>query len=225
MLRIKPDTAVTPTRERLLLVALKCFGHRDYDSVSTREIVDLAGVNISAISYHFSGKHGLYLATAEYLAERIHTEIKPLIDEIQNRLVDAGKDECRIMIKQLIEGLVHNLLFGELSEDAAGLIFREQNHPTKAFDFLYEKFMLPVQKTYSMLIARIMDSDPDSQETMLLTHSLVGQIVIYRMGRETILRRLGKKKFSSEDVQQIAELVTSISLKVINCENKTGEPK
>jgi len=111
---------------------------------------------------------------------------------------------------------VHQLLFGELSEDAAGLIFREQNHPTKAFDYLYEKFMLPMHKTYSILVGKILNSDPESQQILLLTHSLIGQIVIYRMGRETILRRMGKKKFSSSDVKQIAELVTSISLKAVS---------
>ncbi|MCP3671701.1 MAG: CerR family C-terminal domain-containing protein [Gammaproteobacteria bacterium] len=212
MLNIQAKT----TRERLLLTALKCFGHRDYDSVSTREIVDLAGVNISAISYHFNGKQGLYLATAEYLAENIRNQMKPLLDEIQNRLLDAGKDECLQMTKQLIQALVHNLLLGKLSADAVGLIFREQDHPTQAFDFLYEKFMLPMQQTYAMLIGRITDSDPESQHIKLLTHSLVGQVVIYQMGRETILRRLGKKQFSREDVQQIAELVTAASLKAVN---------
>jgi len=207
---------VQTTRERLLLAALKSFGHRDYDSVSTREIVEMAGANISAISYHFGGKKGLYLATAEYLAEQIQAEMKPLIEEIHQQLEKADQEECRQLISQLIQGLVHQLLFGELSEDAAGLIFREQNHPTKAFDFLYEKFMLPMHKTYSILVGKILNSDPESQQILLLTHSLIGQIVIYRMGRETILRRMGKRKFSSSDVKQIAELVTSISLKAVS---------
>jgi len=203
------------TRERVLQAALKCFGHRDYDSVSTREIVELAGANISAISYHFGGKQGLYLATAEYLSDYIQGQINPLMEDINQRMERADQAECRHLIGQLIQGLVQNLLFGELSEDAAGLIFREQNHPTAAFDYMYDKFMLPMQDTYSRLIAKIMQSDPDSQEVKLLTHSLVGQIVIYRMGRETILRRLGKSSFSTHDVKQIAALITNISLKAI----------
>ncbi len=209
-------TEAKATRERVLLAALKCFGHRDYDSVSTREIVELAEANISAISYHFGGKQGLYLATAEYLSDHIQAQMKPLMEDIHQRMQRADQDECHRLIGQLIEGLVQNLLFGELSEDAAGLIFREQNHPTAAFDFMYDKFMLPMQNTYSRLIAKIVERDPDSQEIKLLTHSLVGQIVIFRMGRETILRRLGKSSFSTDDVKQIAELVINISLKAIS---------
>ncbi len=203
------------TRDRLLQAALKAFGHNDFNAVSTREIVEIAGANISAISYHFGGKQGLYLATAEYMAEAMQAEMKPLLENIQNRLVSAEEDDCRGLLRQLIHGFVHNLLMGEISEDAAGLIFREQNHPTDAFDILYDKFMLPMQKTYSMLVARITGGDPDSRETMLITHSLLGQIVIYRMGRETILRRLGVERFSVEDVNQITDIISNLSLKAI----------
>jgi TetR/AcrR family transcriptional regulator, regulator of cefoperazone and chloramphenicol sensitivity len=207
------------TRERLLLAALKSFGHNDFDAVSTREIVEIAGANISAISYHFGGKRGLYLATAEYMAERMQAKMKPLMESIRSQLVYSDKDGCQELLKQLIHGFVHNLLMGEVSEDAAGLIFREQNHPTDAFDFLYDKFMLPMQTIYSMLVARITGADPDAKETMLITHSLLGQIVIYRMGRETILRRLGIKRFSADDVNQIAELISALSLKALNGES------
>jgi TetR/AcrR family transcriptional regulator, regulator of cefoperazone and chloramphenicol sensitivity len=211
------------TRIRLLLAALKCFGHRDYDAVSTREIVDLAEANISAISYHFGGKQGLYLATVDFLAERIQDKLQPLIEDIDQRLADADREACCQMMSELVGGLAHNLLSGELSEDAAGLIFREQNHPTEAFDYLYDKFMLPVQDCCSRIIAKALGSDPKSQETMFLSHSLIGQIAIFRMGRETILRRMGKKHFSAEDVKQIADLVISNSLKAM-APSRTGNP-
>lgn len=204
------------TREQLLLSALKCFGHRDYDAVSTREIVEAAGANISAISYHFGGKEQLYLATADYLAERIQSEIEPLLRHIRERFDDADREGCLQLLKHLIDSLVHNLLFGELSEDAAGLIFREQNHPTKAFDSLYEKFMLPIQQIYSMLIGKITAADPESIDIKLMTHTLMGQIVIYRMGRETILRRIGKKSFTQEDISKIAEQISKATLKAVS---------
>ena len=70
MSNTSPDDPGASTRRRLLQAALRAFGRRDYDAVSTREIVEAAGANISAISYHLGGKQGLYLATAEFLAEK-----------------------------------------------------------------------------------------------------------------------------------------------------------
>lgn len=208
----------TNTKERLLQAALKAFGHNDFNTVSIREIADISGANISAISYHFGGKQGLYLATAEYLADGIQAKMRPLLDNIRDRLESANVEECRELMRQLIHALVHNLIFGEIGEHAAGLIFREQNHPTAAFDILYKKLMLPLHTVFSLLVARITAADPEAKHTVLLTHSLLGQILIYRMGRETIMRRLGTNKFSAADANEIAEVISALSLKALGSE-------
>lgn len=50
------------SRKRLLLMAGKLFAEKGFGSVSTRDIANAAGVNISLISYYFNGKDGLYTA-------------------------------------------------------------------------------------------------------------------------------------------------------------------
>ena len=47
------------TRQRLLRSALHAFGHNDYNAVSNRRLVNDAGANVAAISYHFGGKREL----------------------------------------------------------------------------------------------------------------------------------------------------------------------
>ena len=76
------QSAQTDTRTRLLRTSLAIFAHRDFDAVSVREIVEQAGANIAAISYHFGGKQGLYLATAEFLADAMHDELGPTLARI-----------------------------------------------------------------------------------------------------------------------------------------------
>ena len=88
-----PDGDGKPTRERLLLASLKTFGHKDYEAVSTREIVELAQANISAISYHFGGKDNLYV-------EAFRAMLGPLRDQ-GHPAVRAGFDSLAILIAAL----------------------------------------------------------------------------------------------------------------------------
>ena len=69
------------TRTRLLRASLTTFAQRDFEAVSVREIVERAGANIAAVSYHFGGKQGLYLATAEFLATALHAELGPTLTQ------------------------------------------------------------------------------------------------------------------------------------------------
>ncbi|MCO4754484.1 MAG: TetR/AcrR family transcriptional regulator [Bacteriovoracaceae bacterium] len=53
------------TRDTLISEAQELFLEKGYDGTSVREIAAQAQVNISSISYYFSGKQGLYQACIE----------------------------------------------------------------------------------------------------------------------------------------------------------------
>jgi AcrR family transcriptional regulator len=53
------------TRRALLDAATRLFAQRGYDGTSVRDIAEAAGVNLAMVSYHFSGKEGLYAACIE----------------------------------------------------------------------------------------------------------------------------------------------------------------
>ncbi len=58
-----PRSDGVEARQRLLYAALALFAAKGYAKTSTREIARAAGMNISAISYYFGDKAGLYAAT------------------------------------------------------------------------------------------------------------------------------------------------------------------
>lgn len=51
------------TKEAILDTALELFALQGYDATSTRQIAQKSNANLSAISYHFGSKEGLYKAS------------------------------------------------------------------------------------------------------------------------------------------------------------------
>lgn len=66
------------TYNKLITSGIKLFGDYGFDTVSVRDIVADSEVNISAVSYHFGGKHELYQAVVNYLALEVKTRLSEL---------------------------------------------------------------------------------------------------------------------------------------------------
>lgn len=74
-----PSTAV---RSRLLEAAKASFLADDYHRVSTRQIAEQAGANVSMIHYYFGSKEGLY-------EEMIRETLKPLLEVLDGPLLSS----------------------------------------------------------------------------------------------------------------------------------------
>lgn len=206
------DNSENDTRARLLRTALTVFGHHDFDAVSVRQIVQQADANIAAVSYHFGGKQGLYLATAEYLAEQLNTGLAPMLEHIRAAADTASPDQAAALLRELIGGLARNLLRSGFHDDATGFILREQHQPTDAFDVLYQRLMLPIQHTVQTLVQRLTGGQLESTaDAVLVTHALLGQLLAFRMARTTVLRRLDQAEFSDTDIDRIATLIGGLT--------------
>lgn len=203
----------------MLETALATFAHRDFEAVSIREIVELAGANIAAVSYHFGGKQGLYLAAAEFLADSLQAELGPALAQIRTSTEKACPDSARQLLDGLIQRLVHSLTMDRLGDDAAGFILREQHRPTAAFDILYDRLMLPIQQTYQLLVARILGDDaPGERRQILMTHALIGQILAFRTARTTVLRRLGQTGLTEADAGEIAVTISRLTFNALQAD-------
>lgn len=201
----------TDTRQRLLQAALSAFGRHDFDSVSVRRIVEDAGVNIAAISYHFGGKHELYLQTAEYLAESLRAGIGPSMQAIEAEIPKADVAQCRRLLSGLIGEFAETLLTGELGEHAPGFIFREQSQPSQAFDILYAKLFAPMHRTMTELVSRVRGLPADGDEARMVAHGLLGQVIAFRAARTTLLRHLSRPAYTRADLRRIKDLVSAMT--------------
>ena len=135
------------TREKIMQIATNLFAQRGFAGVSIRELTIAADVNISAISYHFHGKEGLY-------KEVIEEQLFPVIEAIDF----AEKKEGLTPVEKL--GLWSKLVIGVHTKHPLLIRFvsGELNNPTvhgsaivqeymsRVHDFLHQALAEGVQK-------------------------------------------------------------------------------
>ncbi|ODB82564.1 hypothetical protein A3194_17440 [Candidatus Thiodiazotropha endoloripes] len=198
-----PAESQNDTRTRLLNAALQAFGSRDYDGVSTREIVEMADANISAISYHFEHKQGLYHATVAYLCEILKAGMAEQLDSLEPWLKQASAEDCGEKACQFLGHFFEHILLGEVGKHAPGIIFREQNRPTEAYQILFENLLGPMHKSLAQLVAKYRGQSTQDPQVLYMVHSLLGQTVIFRIAQTTLLKILKRKRYSGENINAI----------------------
>ncbi|HEY1129447.1 MAG TPA: CerR family C-terminal domain-containing protein [Roseateles sp.] len=135
----KPPAA-PPPRDRLLQEAMRLFGERGFDAVTTREICAAAGVNPGAIHYHFGDKDGLY---AEVLCLPVR--------ELQQLL--TGFDDPALSLHESICRFLRPFLFDD-GACSAQLFFREMQAPSPIFMRTVAQEIGPLFDRFAGLLAR-----------------------------------------------------------------------
>ncbi|MGZ3698071.1 MAG: TetR/AcrR family transcriptional regulator [Bdellovibrionota bacterium] len=141
--RKKLKATEVDTHDALVQAAKTLFAQKGFDGTTVKDLSELAGVNVSLVSYHFGGKDGLYRACLEEFG--------------QNRLAAAQRmlqppsslEEFRIRLTMYIEEM---FTFQSEQKEVTQIIMREfevemshawdvfQNTFIKVFDTLVEFF-------------------------------------------------------------------------------------
>ncbi|MFY9986301.1 MAG: CerR family C-terminal domain-containing protein [Chthoniobacterales bacterium] len=201
-LPIAPDLGA---RARLLDAAAEIFGTYNLEGATTRQLAESAGVNQAAIPYYFGGKEGLYLATIEHFFSVHAPKIGSVVAEIVARLAakNVDREEALKLLKTLLETMLEVLLRQQTNRSFGRIIIREQMQPTKAFDLIYERVIRHVHQTISALLAILLGREPHDRSVIFRAQMLVGQILVFLAGRETIRRRLNLAGYTEEEFAEI----------------------
>jgi TetR/AcrR family transcriptional regulator, regulator of cefoperazone and chloramphenicol sensitivity len=206
------DSLLLPDRERdarqrLIDAGLEIFGTYNLEGATTRKLAEHAGVNQAAIPYYFGGKEGLYVAVIEHLFSTNFAIIGPVVTTLQQELAKKKptRDEALALLKKLLNTMLERVLTRKASSTWARIVMREQMQPTQAFSLIYEKGIRRVHETVAMLLAIILEKKPTDRKVVLRSHMVVGQILIFLAGRETIRRRLNLTGYTDEEVKEIKQ--------------------
>jgi len=196
------------TREALIDAAIEIFGRDGFRAASTRSIADAAGVNQALIGYHFGGKPGLYLAAFERITGAVEQHLLPVTQPIEEefRRGEVDRERSVAYVLTMIDAIVATFTLPE-SEAWARLILREQQNPSDAFDRLYDRVLGRHLTLMTALIARVRRLDPQSIEARLISQTVIGQGLVFRSARATVLRHLGWRELGTGEIASIQSVI------------------
>ena len=191
------------TRRRVLEAAIEAFGSKGFEGTSTRELVDLAGVNLVAIHYHFGSKKALYRRAAEHIAETIRERGRPGLSRARAtaKRPDATRAELIECICELFDQAAAFTL-ADLPESWRRFLIREQVEPTGAFEVIF-RAMRPFFQTASTILGRLIGRPSRHPEVRLLTMMVFGQLSVFRTNRAAALRLLGLRRVGPVELRQV----------------------
>ncbi len=163
------DPTALPPRERLLAEAMRLFGERGFDAVTTREICAAAGVNPGAIHYHFGDKDGLYREVLRL----------PVLD-LQQQL--EGFDDPALGLHESIRRFLQPFLFDD-GACSAQLFFREMQAPSAIFMDTVARDVGPIFDRFARLLARHAGMDEPNAAIHQLAMGLQAMAHDYSMTR------------------------------------------
>ncbi|WP_321495183.1 CerR family C-terminal domain-containing protein [uncultured Desulfobacter sp.] len=211
----KNNTPGPGTRNRLLETAIDVFGRHGFDQATTRMIAKAAGVNIAAIPYYFGGKGGLYQAVIDFIVEQIKQEAGELFEQIAgaNFTGDIGGQHARELIQAFLERFINFIAGSEQGPRFSRIILREQMFPSPAYDTIFEGFLKPVLNALTTLIMAA-SGESDTRQATLKAMTLMGQVLIFRVARETIVRGLDLEGYSPKELEEIRRVVVANALAI-----------
>ncbi len=166
-------------RNRLLDASMRLFAEHGFSKTSTRDIAEAAQVNISAISYYFGDKAGLYRAVF------IDPRTNPDVD---TAMFDAPGIALRDALKHLLTSMVEPLKMGDLMQCCAKLHFREMLEPTGVWREEIDHVIKPTHMGLVRLLCRhlgVVESDADD-DVHRLAFSIVGLAIALMISTDPI---------------------------------------
>ncbi len=198
------------SKKRLFETARHLFALKGYQETSTRDIAQKAKVNISAITYYFGGKLGLYRAVLSDIACRVRTELSEKTEHALTLLAneEAPSQEAETLLLELISDLCSLLCSKRLPNEDAVIFLREYSAPGEAFDTLYRELISPVYKLFSDLIVSATGNVLNNEDAALYTFQLFAQMFVFQSRKQTILEHLGWQEYTEREIKKITDMIS-----------------
>ena len=189
----------------LILAAIELFGRDGFATLSTRALCEHAATNVSSIKYHFGGKEELYKAAVLYVVNQLQPRIEVALATFEQGRDLAGTDPLlqAKLIKQLVKNLLQFFLGSEDIPHFMPFVLREFFVPGRYFSIFYDAFPRHLHELFTQMVAMVEGSDPEAEETIIRAHSVIGQIMLFHVGRPILFKRLGWQEFTPSRIESI----------------------
>jgi len=211
----KSESAGDCARKRLVEIGLDMFGQLGFEGVSVRQVCDKAGMNVASVNYHFGSKEGLYIAVADHIIEQLkeHTGVaqQGAAEFLASGSTDTkvAMDHLMLMVENFIELLIPD---SKRTQQWARFISRfqiEESTPDHGLS------SVPFHSIVAGLIGVALNQRDKSRENAILSQTIFGQILVFRVNRLSSRKALGVKSFGKNEVSEIKDVVLSNIRKIL----------
>ncbi len=170
-----PRTDGEASRARLLSAGLHLFARQGFARTSTRELAEVADVNVAAISYYFGDKAGLYRAVFLEPLDAAGADVA--------RLADADMPLAEAL-RLFYESFLEPLRVGDEARLCMKLHFREMLEPTGLWPLGVAQSLRPLHDALVALLCRHLGLTRADDDVLRLAVCLTGLGVHLHLGRD-----------------------------------------
>jgi len=204
------------TRQRLLEAAGEVFAEHGYRAATIRQICDRAKANVAAVNYHFGDKAKLYAAAL------LHAH-RCAMDNVPSGTSDVTKLPAEQRLRMFIHGMLRAAARGDGRPSwHVRLLTREMSEPTEILDTMVEQNIRPRFEMIKVAIRELLGGAPSDEQLRLTAWSIVGQILLYRLGRPVITRLYPPLKLDDAELDRIADHITEFTLAALRGQQKAS---
>jgi AcrR family transcriptional regulator len=196
-------------RNNLVMAALQIFAEKGFEGATTREICELAGVNLSAIRYYFGDKAGLYrTAFTEPLGD------KPCYSSIETFSELPLPEALALFFKEFLEPLKK----GEALRLVMKLHYREMLEPTGAWQQEIDNEIKPQHTAMVAMLKQHFGLAQIDNNLHRLAFAMIGMAVHFYVGYDVVKTITPQIIETPQAIDVLASSLTSYALAMIEAE-------
>ncbi len=196
------------SRKKIMNSAIILFANKGFDSTSTREICNHAGVNLSLIPYYFGNKEGLYTSIIEsiinYGIAFLRNELSAAVD-IEN----FSKEEKITAYKAILDRYAEFIYSENVPSSFILLMVKEQAVSHSKFGEIYTQKISILYKSLKKLLASILDKKETDKNIIFEVSSIIGQILSFKIMDGATLLAFKQNQYTKEDSKKIKNIIFS----------------
>ena len=168
------------TQMRLVKATQVLIATVGYDATSTRMITQLAGVNLSAINFHFGSKENLVKEAVTYAAKTYENWYKKNSDKATEFLSKkpVDKDQCWAMLEDYLRFKITDSLNYGISWMNVGIVEHENGLPESSRGIMAESIVKNNELIIAQFIMELSDHKDDFQ-AVLIARSIMASTMTF----------------------------------------------
>lgn len=207
---IPPRTALgraEKTRQNIIDAAGRLFAEKGFKATTIAEICKAAQVNQAAVNFHFGGKEQLYIALVKYGYEYS-------LAEIPWPKWEPGTP-ATARLRDFVLTFLRRAAADREPRWPCQLIMREMVEPTKACEEFVSGYIRPTLVLLHGILQDLLPPDFPEERRLLIGHSIIGQMLFYRVARpvlQLVLAGNDLLRFDEAQMQRLADHITAFTL-------------